>query len=124
MIGCIQHKNYSHQPLKVNYRFCVHRACVYPGTVVHSRHYYIIVFQVTCKSTQTITNNNANTNHDIQTIISPAVLYACEIWFLTPQAEHRLFQNIVLLRQRMYHDCEGNCITRSFIICSLYQILQ
>jgi hypothetical protein len=59
------------------------------------------------------------------------VLYGCETWFLTVREEHklRLFESRVLRRifgpKRDGVTGRGggeNCITRSFIICTLRQV--
>jgi hypothetical protein len=61
-------------------------------------------------------------------IILLVVLYGCETWFLTLRGEHRLrvFENRVLRKifgPTRVEDTGGeNCITRSFIICTLLQV--
>jgi hypothetical protein len=62
-----------------------------------------------------------------KTIILPAVLYGCETWSLTLREEHRLrvFENRVLRRifgPRRDEVTGENCITRSFVICTLRQV--
>jgi hypothetical protein len=63
--------------------------------------------------------------------ILPVVLYGCETWSLTLRKEHRLrvFENRVLRRifGPKTDDVMGggggeNCITRSFVICTLRQV--
>jgi hypothetical protein len=61
-----------------------------------------------------------------KTIILP-VLYGCETWSLTLKEEHRLrvFENRVL--RNIFGPKRGevsgeNCITRSFVICTLCQV--
>jgi hypothetical protein len=67
----------------------------------------------------------------MQTIISPVALYGCETWSLTLREEHRLrvFQNRVLRRKLGPKRGEvtggwRNCIIKSFIICTLHQMLE
>jgi hypothetical protein len=50
--------------------------------------------------------------------ILTVVPYGCETWSLTLREEHRLrvIENGVL--RRIF----GNCITRSFVICTLRQV--
>jgi hypothetical protein len=63
-------------------------------------------------------------------IILPVVLYGCETWPLTLRDERRVrvFKNRVLKRifgterGRKWRDDEEDCITRSFITCTLHQI--
>jgi hypothetical protein len=55
------------------------------------------------------------------------VLYGCETWSLTLREEHRLrvFENRVLRRifgPRRDEVTGENCITRSFMICTLRQV--
>jgi len=61
-----------------------------------------------------------------KTVSLPVVLYGCETWSLTVREEHRprVFENRVLRRifGRKREDGE-DCIMRSFIICTLHQIL-
>jgi hypothetical protein len=57
-------------------------------------------------------------------MILPAVLYGCETWSLTLRDEHRLriFENRVLRRifgPKRDEMTGENCITRSFVICTL-----
>jgi hypothetical protein len=57
--------------------------------------------------------------------ILPVVLYGCETWSLTLRKEHRLrvFENRVL--RRIFgptRENGENCITRSFVICTLQQV--
>jgi hypothetical protein len=60
----------------------------------------------------------------------PVVLYGCKTWSLTLREEHRLgvFENKVLRRifrpktDEVTGDGE-NCIMKSFIICTLRQVL-
>jgi hypothetical protein len=56
----------------------------------------------------------------------PAVLYGCKTWSLTLREEHRLrvFENKVLRRifGPKRHEVTGNCIMRSFVICTLRQV--
>jgi hypothetical protein len=69
-----------------------------------------------------------NTNIKIcRTIILPVVLYGYETWSLTLREEHklRMFENRVLgkiLGPKREMSGE-DCITRSFMICTLHQIL-
>jgi hypothetical protein len=63
-----------------------------------------------------------------KTIIVPVVLYGCETWSLTLREEHRLkvFENRVLrrifgLERDEVKENGENCITRSFVICTLLQ---
>jgi hypothetical protein len=63
-----------------------------------------------------------------KTIILPVVLYGCKTWSLTVREEHKLrvFENRVLRifgpkRDGVMGGGE-NCITRSFIICTLRQV--
>jgi hypothetical protein len=63
-----------------------------------------------------------------KTIILPVVLYGCETWSLTLREEHRLgvFENIVLRRifGPKRDEVNGqNCIMKSFMICTLRQVL-
>jgi hypothetical protein len=60
-------------------------------------------------------------------IILPVVLYGCETWSLTLREKHRLrvFENRVLRRRFVQKKDEvtvENCITRSFVICTLRQV--
>jgi hypothetical protein len=60
-------------------------------------------------------------------IIFPVVLYGCETWSLTLREEHRLrgFENRVLRKIFGLKSDEvtgENCITRSFVICTLCQV--
>jgi hypothetical protein len=62
-----------------------------------------------------------------KTIILPVVLYGCETWSLTLREEHRLrvFENRVLrgiFGPKRDEVTGENCITRSFVICTLRQI--
>jgi hypothetical protein len=63
-----------------------------------------------------------------KTIILPVVLYGCDTWSLALREEHRLrmFENKVLRRifgrQRDVLESGENCITRSFVICTLHKI--
>jgi hypothetical protein len=63
-----------------------------------------------------------------KTIILPVVLYGCETWSLTLREEHRLkvFENGVLkifvLKRVEVRGEWKNCITRSFMICTLHQV--
>jgi hypothetical protein len=64
-----------------------------------------------------------------KTTILPVVLYGCETWSLTLREDHRLrvFENRVLRRifGPKKDDVTGydeNCITRSFVICTLRQV--
>jgi hypothetical protein len=64
------------------------------------------------------------------TIILPVVLYGCETWSLTLREEHRLgvFENKLLRRifGTKRDEVTGewkNSIMRSFMICSLRQVL-
>jgi hypothetical protein len=58
------------------------------------------------------------------------VLYGCETWYLTLREEHRLrvFENRVLRRifgskrDEVSQEVGENCITRSFVICTLRQV--
>jgi hypothetical protein len=64
-----------------------------------------------------------------KTIILPVVLYVCETWSLTVREEQKLrvFENRVL-RRIFGPKKDGvtggwrNCITRSFIICTLREV--
>jgi hypothetical protein len=63
------------------------------------------------------------------TIILPVVLYGCETFSLTLKEEDRLrvFENRVLkrifrLKRMRSRDGVENCITRSFVICTLHQV--
>jgi hypothetical protein len=64
-----------------------------------------------------------------KTIILPVVLYGCETWSLTLREEDRLTvsENRMLKRifgpkrDKVTGDGE-NCITRSFVICTLRQV--
>jgi hypothetical protein len=67
-------------------------------------------------------------NKICKTIILPVVLYGYETWFLTLREEHKLgvFENRV--RRRIFGPKRykvmgngGNCITKSFVICTLRQ---
>jgi hypothetical protein len=65
-----------------------------------------------------------------ETIILPVVLYGCETWSLTLMEKHRLgvFENKVLRRifgsKRDEVTVEWrNCIMKSFVICTLHQVL-
>jgi hypothetical protein len=56
-------------------------------------------------------------------------LYVCETWALTLREEHRLrvFENRVLRRifgpkRERERENGENCITRSFVICTLRQV--
>jgi hypothetical protein len=56
----------------------------------------------------------------------PVVLYGCETWSLELREEHRLrvFENRML--RRIFgprRETGEHCIMRSFIICTLHQIL-
>jgi len=58
----------------------------------------------------------------------PVVLYGCKTWSLTLREEHRLrvFENRALRRifgTRKWRKAAENCIMKSFIICTLHQIL-
>jgi hypothetical protein len=60
------------------------------------------------------------------TIILPMALYGCENWSLSLREEHRLrvFENKVLrricgLKRDELTGGRENCITRSFVICTL-----
>jgi hypothetical protein len=65
-----------------------------------------------------------------KTIILPVVLYGSETWSLTLREEHtlRVFENRVLRRifgwkkDEVMRESGGNCIMRSFIICTLHQV--
>jgi hypothetical protein len=60
-----------------------------------------------------------------KTIILPVVLYGCETWSLALREEHilRVFENRVLRRAfGLKRENGGNCITRSFVICTLCQV--
>jgi hypothetical protein len=66
-----------------------------------------------------------------KTIILPVVLYECETWSLTLREEHRLrvFENRVLRRifGPKRDEVTGewrNCITKSFVICTLRQVIR
>jgi len=66
-----------------------------------------------------------------KTVILPFVLYGCETWSLTLREEHRLrmFENRILRRifgLKTEEVARGwkNYIMKSFIICTLRQILQ
>jgi hypothetical protein len=67
-------------------------------------------------------------NIGYKTIILLVVLYGCETWSLALREEHRLgvFENRVLRRifgpKRVEVNGE-NCITKSFMICTLRQVL-
>jgi hypothetical protein len=66
-----------------------------------------------------------------KTIILPVILYGCETWHLTLSEEHSLgmFDSRVL--RRIFGPKRGgklqeaveDCIMRSFIICTLHQVL-
>jgi hypothetical protein len=63
-----------------------------------------------------------------KTTILPVVLYGCETWSLTLREEHRLevFENRVLRRifgPKTDEVTGENCIMRSFMICTLRQVL-
>jgi hypothetical protein len=59
-----------------------------------------------------------------KTIILAVVLYGCETLCLTLREKHRVrtFENGVLRRIYMYEAGE-DCIMRSFITCTLHQVL-
>jgi hypothetical protein len=64
-----------------------------------------------------------------ETIILPVVLYGCETWSLTLREKHKLrvFENRVLRRIIRPKRTEvmgswRNCITRSWMICTLLQV--
>jgi hypothetical protein len=61
-----------------------------------------------------------------KTIILPVVLYWCETWFLTVREEYKLrvSENTVMRIFGPKRDVvtRENCITRSFIICTLRQV--
>jgi hypothetical protein len=59
-----------------------------------------------------------------KTIILPVVLYGCETWSLTLREEHRLgvFENKEQRRIFGLKRNGENCITRSFMICTLHQV--
>jgi hypothetical protein len=64
-----------------------------------------------------------------KTIILPVILYGCETWSLTLREEHRLrvFEKKVLRRifgpkRDEVTERWRNCITRSFMICTLRQV--
>jgi hypothetical protein len=61
-----------------------------------------------------------------KTIIQPFALYGCETWPLTLRKVHRLrvFENRVprILQDEVAVGWE-DCIMRSFIVCTLHQIL-
>jgi hypothetical protein len=64
-----------------------------------------------------------------RTIILPVVLYGCETGFLTLREGNclRVFENRVLRRifgprRNEVMGGGGNCITRSFVICTLRQL--
>jgi hypothetical protein len=52
-----------------------------------------------------------------KTIILPVVLYGCEIWSLT--LENRVLRRIFGLKRDEVTRGGENCITRSFVICTL-----
>jgi len=65
-----------------------------------------------------------------RTIILPVVLYGCETWSLTRREERKLrvFENMVLRRIFGPRRAEvtgngGDCITRSYMICTPHPIL-
>jgi hypothetical protein len=65
----------------------------------------------------------------VKILILPAVLYGCETLSLTLKEDHlfRMFENRLLRRifgPKRVKRREGgeNCITRSFIICTLHQV--
>jgi hypothetical protein len=62
-----------------------------------------------------------------KTIILPVILYGCETWSLTPGDEHRLkvSENKVLrgIFGPKWQEAGEDCIMRSFITCTLHQIL-
>jgi hypothetical protein len=59
-------------------------------------------------------------------IILPAVLYGCETWSLILRTEHRLRAFVKRVLRKIFgpkRDKVGeNCITRSFITCTLRQV--
>jgi hypothetical protein len=62
-----------------------------------------------------------------KTIILSVVLYECETWSLTLKDELRLrvFENRVLRKifgPKRDEETGENCITRSFMICTLHQV--
>jgi hypothetical protein len=62
-----------------------------------------------------------------RTINLPVVLYGCETWSLALREKHRLrvFANRVLRKifgPKMDEVTGENCITKSFVICTLRQV--
>jgi hypothetical protein len=61
--------------------------------------------------------------------INLPVLYGCNTWSLKPREEHglRVFVNRVLRRifgyKRKWQEAGEHCVMRSFISCTLHQIL-
>jgi hypothetical protein len=68
-------------------------------------------------------------NRIYKNIILPVVLYGCENWSLTLREEHRLevLENRVLKlifgpKGMSWQESRGNCVMKSFMICSLRQV--